>query len=222
MPFNRPRTTDASLVTSDITTNNASTTKHGFLKKLDNTATNFMNGQGDWAAPGVSSAGLQSGTSFPGSPSTNDLFHRTDHNLVYYYDGTRWLSLNLYVLHTVKIVDNLAPATTEVCRWTAPVRPVGTDAWLISQGATYLVSGGSALSGSHKWTITMIKYPSTGAVTGTKVIDSGASGAWRSDTPVAIGELLGSNYMIVANAAATGTPGSLYYYAVLYYRIVAT
>ena len=37
---------------SDVATLDASTTKHGFLKKLDNTATNFMNGQGNWAVPG--------------------------------------------------------------------------------------------------------------------------------------------------------------------------
>lgn len=44
-------TTDANLSTSDVTTNNASTSKHGFLKKLDNAATNYMNGAGNWANP---------------------------------------------------------------------------------------------------------------------------------------------------------------------------
>jgi hypothetical protein len=36
----------------DNTDLNASTTRHGLLKKLDNVATNFMNGQGNWAAAG--------------------------------------------------------------------------------------------------------------------------------------------------------------------------
>lgn len=36
---------------TDIITNNASTTYHGLLKKLDNNSSNFMNGQGNWAAP---------------------------------------------------------------------------------------------------------------------------------------------------------------------------
>jgi hypothetical protein len=36
---------------TDVATLNASTTAHGLLKKLDNVATNFMNGQGNWAAP---------------------------------------------------------------------------------------------------------------------------------------------------------------------------
>src|SRR5574339_230337 len=35
----------------DNTDLNASTTAHGLLKKLDNTATNYMNGKGNWAAP---------------------------------------------------------------------------------------------------------------------------------------------------------------------------
>jgi hypothetical protein len=38
----------------DNTDLNASTSKHGLLKKLDNVATNFMNGQGNWAAPASS------------------------------------------------------------------------------------------------------------------------------------------------------------------------
>ena len=45
---------EAGLTLADNTTANASTTAHGFLKKLDNTATNFMNGAGNWAAPGGS------------------------------------------------------------------------------------------------------------------------------------------------------------------------
>jgi hypothetical protein len=45
-----PTITDATLPFTDITTNNASTTKHGFLKKLSNVAAEWMNGQGAWAA----------------------------------------------------------------------------------------------------------------------------------------------------------------------------
>lgn len=36
---------------TDVTTNNASTAAHGFLKKLSNVATEFMNGAGNWAVP---------------------------------------------------------------------------------------------------------------------------------------------------------------------------
>lgn len=36
---------------SDITTLNASTSAHGLLKKLDNSASHFMDGQGNWSVP---------------------------------------------------------------------------------------------------------------------------------------------------------------------------
>jgi hypothetical protein len=43
--------TDANLSTSDITTNDASTSKHGFLKKLSNVATQYMDGTGSYSVP---------------------------------------------------------------------------------------------------------------------------------------------------------------------------
>lgn len=50
-----------------------------------------------------------SGTSFPGSPSTNDRFYRTDRQIEYYYDGTRWLSTQL---HTIAIQNSTAQSAT--------------------------------------------------------------------------------------------------------------
>jgi len=42
--------TEADIPFSDITTGNASTSNHGFLKKLDNNNSNCMSGQGNWVA----------------------------------------------------------------------------------------------------------------------------------------------------------------------------
>jgi hypothetical protein len=42
--------TEAELELSDVATGNASTTKHGLLKKLSNVATEFMNGAGNWVS----------------------------------------------------------------------------------------------------------------------------------------------------------------------------
>jgi len=36
---------------SDVTTNNSTATKHGFLPKLSNVNTQYLNGQGNWATP---------------------------------------------------------------------------------------------------------------------------------------------------------------------------
>lgn len=51
------------------------------------------------------------GTSFPLSPGTNDRFYRTDRGLEYYYDGTRWLSTQLF---TVNAQVNNIDVTTNV------------------------------------------------------------------------------------------------------------
>lgn len=42
---------DSDLSLSDITTNNSSTIKHGFLPKLSNSSTQFLNGEGNWITP---------------------------------------------------------------------------------------------------------------------------------------------------------------------------
>ena len=42
---------DATLTTSDITTNNVSITKHGFAPKAPNDTTQFLRGDGTWATP---------------------------------------------------------------------------------------------------------------------------------------------------------------------------
>src|SRR4030095_10242948 len=47
---------EAGLSLTDITTHNASTSKHGFLPKLDNNASHFLNGQGGFTTPTGSGA----------------------------------------------------------------------------------------------------------------------------------------------------------------------
>lgn len=57
---------EADITLADNTTNDASTSKHGFLKKLDNNSAHFMDGQGNWSSPSSSGgiATIASG-SFP-------------------------------------------------------------------------------------------------------------------------------------------------------------
>lgn len=50
--------TDAMLSTSDITTNNASTTKHGFAPKYPNDATKYLDGTGAYTVPAGAAAGI--------------------------------------------------------------------------------------------------------------------------------------------------------------------
>jgi len=48
---------ESEIAFTDITTNNASTSKHGYLKKLSNNASEFMDGQGNWNVPSGSGSG---------------------------------------------------------------------------------------------------------------------------------------------------------------------
>lgn len=70
--------TGAQLSMSDVTTNNASTSNHGFLLKLDNTATHFMDGTGAWSTPPASTAFGSS--SYTGTGTANRIGTATTNN----------------------------------------------------------------------------------------------------------------------------------------------
>lgn len=69
--------TDAILGFSDISTNNSSTSNHGFLKKLTGTSTQYMDGNGNWSTPSgttyTAGVGLGGVTTFSVSTTQNIL-----------------------------------------------------------------------------------------------------------------------------------------------------
>ena len=74
----QPDITEADLSLSDNTTANASTTKHGLLRKLDNNAAHFLDGTGAWTAPSgggtisqITSTGSSIALTAPTGPTTN-------------------------------------------------------------------------------------------------------------------------------------------------------
>jgi hypothetical protein len=106
--------TDANLVISDITTNNSSTSQHGFLKKLTGTATQYMDGSGNWSTPaGISySAGTGlslSGTAFSVNTSQNIsvLSNLTSNGFVKTTGGTGFLSVSGLVSLSSDVTGNL-------------------------------------------------------------------------------------------------------------------
>lgn len=66
--------------TEDNADLNSSITAHGLLKKLDNTATNYMDGTGNWSVPA-------------GGGGTNSTIFANAGMLIYYTYGTRYLDL---------------------------------------------------------------------------------------------------------------------------------
>lgn len=77
--------TDANLSTSDITTNNASTTKHGFLKKLSNSTSDFMDGTGAWQTIGP----IAFGTWTPTLTNSTNVAASTAHTMNYLRVGNQ-------------------------------------------------------------------------------------------------------------------------------------
>jgi hypothetical protein len=63
-------------------------------------------------------SGYPEGPSFPASPALNDKFYRNDLNLLCYYDGTRWLTVQEYQLAGVQ--TDATSGLSLVLRW--PVR----------------------------------------------------------------------------------------------------
>ena len=165
------------------------------------------------------------GTAFPGSPANNDLYYRTDLDLLFFYDGTRWLSTNVFTM-TFAPGGGINIAATELAfPWPVPILG-GTDVWLEDfTSQCFVTGGGSALSASHKWVGVLAKRDSASAATtlATHNIDSGSSGVWRTFGPTAIDALLGSTYFAFSIGwTKTGTPGALNATSILSYRIVAS
>lgn len=92
---------EADLALTDITTNNSNTSNHGFLKKLSNDSTQFMNGQGNWAVPpgtgltSVNEADLvfTDITTNNASTTQHGLLRKLDNNASHYLNGQgSWLT----------------------------------------------------------------------------------------------------------------------------------
>lgn len=98
---------------TDVTTNNATTSAHGLLLKLDNNAAHFMNGQGAWATP----AGGGGGT-------------YTADELTLHLNGS-----NVFSIKSGGITDTqVASANKDGTAGTASLRTLGTSATQATAG----------------------------------------------------------------------------------------
>lgn len=144
----------------------------------------------------------------------------------FYYNGTRWLSTTLY--RADSHIGLTAGATIPYSATTAAgIRRIvglthygGSDLWLEDLIVSFYVSAGTALSGSHKWVLTSTLEPSSTAGP-TYSITSGSLSTWRNGV-VTIDALIGSDFELDVTWTKTGTPGNLFAFETLTYRVVAT
>jgi hypothetical protein len=165
--------------------------------------------------------GIPTGTSMPVSPSTNDLIFRTDLGLVFYYDGTRWLSLTLYTLSFGPMdIGGTWPFTTANSgnvMGRASLWHSDFAIWLVSlYGITYTLATNN---GSDFWTFTLV-----GAVTGTNYgnfTTAADTAATYTGHKAALNQVAGSTERgIYVNPAKSGTPGNVYAPTTVTYRLI--
>lgn len=117
---------------------------------------------------GIPGAGgsLPSGTAFPGGPADNDLFYRTDHDLLYFYNGTYWLTLTEYQYDLTWMGSSGISADTNA---------IGLP--IIADGDTYLTTffGTTYLSATAIWVMSLFPV-TTAAADGTLIASVTTSG----------------------------------------------
>jgi hypothetical protein len=169
---------------------------------------------------GVGGAGYDEGTSFPVSPTTGDKFFHNTYDMLFFYDGTRWLTTTLYreqmgfntAAHTVAgNIARMAPWHTTF------------DLWLETFYATTFVS--TTNSGSAYWNLTLQKANAADAKTTIVTFNTSTHTVnnWTT-TETAIGALLvPATYKEVdVQTLKTSTPGGLFCSLHVTYRLVGT
>lgn len=165
------------------------------------------------ASSGGGGGGYDEGSSFPGTPGTDDKFYRTDRNLLYVYDGTRWLTVQQYV---ITLERNSAFPGTPISATTSAVYVGGVliapdhDLWMEHLCIAAFVS--TTNDGTKFWSFQLQSDDATpGSPTTIVTPDTSAAspGVYLSFR-TAIGALLGTGArQLVLNVTKTSTPGNV-------------
>lgn len=159
------------------------------------------------------SSGLPTGTAFPGSPAENDLLHRTDRDISYFYDGTRWLSTQIFSLNIDQTTQGITGNTNFILN--VPYLPT-YDCYLIGWDTTVYRSA------AGEWDMVLSSLDSAGAAT---TIDTQDGSADATTTYVnrsrSLATLLTSSVKALRIAATeiSGTAGIIFG-ASIHYRLV--
>lgn len=166
---------------------------------------------------GGGGGGYSEGTTFPVSPATNDKFYRTDRNMLYYYDGTRWLTTNLFII-APSVDATTATVTVDIGRI-----PVWTE-----NGGMYLVSVKLAVyvtttnNGSNYWTAKLVRAASNNnqndVITANTSADSAST--WYEKN-LTINAVLDSTARAMKfRLEPTGSPGTITFASTLIFRLI--
>jgi hypothetical protein len=158
-----------------------------------------------------------SGTSFPASKATGDRYWRTDLGLEYYWDGTRWVTTQLFTFSFARSTSTDGSDSTPVQRsatW-------GTlyDMYLLNWVQSWYVV--TTNDGSKYWTLTLAEGD-TGTTISSFTTAAGSANTWTTVTTAVNAVFSNDKTTIQYNAAKTSTPGVLVSSALVSYRLIAT
>lgn len=164
----------------------------------------------NWIAAG--GGGILSGTSFPGSPTTGDRFFRSDRNIDYVYDGTRWLSTQIFPL--------VFSGTSGGAADTGVYAPIPWQnvygIWLVRfEATTFRTAAG-------EWDVVLNSQTATSVKTAVVTLDGNGTTTnnWvmLSSNIGAVQDVNGRSYEVVYDEIS-GT-STLFATAILYYRLI--
>jgi hypothetical protein len=169
---------------------------------------------------------MRAGPAFSGDLRPGTRFYRTDLNMEFYSDGSRWLSTQLFEYEVwLPSTANNMTVTTNLTTARIWPRPMGNlNIAVVGGQILFTINGGVALSGSNYWKVDNNWAPADGNVLGW-AISSGAVSTNRHMYSPAVNPYVPGNddtFMYVY-CTKVGTPGPLYLYGLTFsYRAIAT
>lgn len=179
------------------------------------------------AALSVINGGLayNSGTSFPGSKATGDRYWRTDLGIEAYWDGTRWLSTQLFDM-PITPADVPTAGVFSASALIGYMTPWHTtyDLWLERLHVSMRVN--TTNNGTSNWTVQLRKRDAAGSASNvgsaaTSAADTAGTGATHE---VSIGAALtpATYPMLDLLLTKVSAPGTIVVAAGLRYRLILT
>ena len=156
------------------------------------------------------------GSSFPGSPSTNDIYYHTTYGEWFYYDGARWLSI---CVRSSTLNDGRAqPNNDATTQASAPRQPSNLNMYIIALDWSWI---GNTIQSAVKYnTYTLTREPSATAIGSFDTKLGTSANTWIGGR-VTLAELTGTvDIGFALTNTRTGVPGDCTISAVVRYRLV--
>jgi hypothetical protein len=164
--------------------------------------------------------GIAEGTSFPGSPTADDLFYRTDRNIIYFYDGTRWLSIHQFTMQITTRSELGSGLTATTTLGYAPTRGASGDMYIEDLRVSCFAI--AALTGSNFFTVDLDKRTTANAATvvGSIVMNSQTISTWANYVDNVNEVVDGATYVTFALTATETGSANIFMSVEITYRLV--